>query len=253
MEPFWPDIIHPLLRCATPGTILEIGAEAGRTTRHLLAYCRAEGAVLHSIDPAPRFPADDWVERFDPHFRFHRGRSLDVLPSLPPFDAALIDGDHNWYSVLNELRLLDRPGRNYPLVFLHDMEWPYARRDLYYDPSTIPDNARLPHARKGIVPGQSELSETSGVNAALANATVEGGPRNGVRTAVEDYIAESARHMKLVIVPGFHGLGILYETRMVGTRGAFGEAIEAVRPGSVLVQYLRRLEAARLGFRPKPG
>ena len=39
---------------------------------------------------------------------FHIGLSLDVLPKLGPFDFVLIDGDHNWHTVLNELRLLER-------------------------------------------------------------------------------------------------------------------------------------------------
>ena len=58
--------------------------------------------------------------------------SLDELPRLEKMDAVIIDGDHNWYSVYNELKLLARQvekGGPFPLSFVHDVGWPYGRRD----------------------------------------------------------------------------------------------------------------------------
>ena len=75
----------------------------------------------------------------------------------------------------------------FPLIFLHDIDWPYGRRDLYYDPSTIPAEFRHRYAKKGIAPGRSELLDSGGFNLHLDNATHEGGPRNGVLTAIEDF------------------------------------------------------------------
>jgi hypothetical protein len=37
---------------------------------------------------------------------FHRDLSVNVLGDLPPRDVALIDGDHNWYTVFMELNML---------------------------------------------------------------------------------------------------------------------------------------------------
>ena len=75
--------------------------------------------------------------------------------------AALIDGDHNWYTVVNELRMLRdnaRAGREpLPVLILHDVGWPYGRRDLYYDPSTIPEEHRQPHRKAGMRLGRAEL------------------------------------------------------------------------------------------------
>ncbi len=67
--------------------------------------------------------------------------SLEQLPLLEEIDAVILDGDHNWYTVYNELKLLSRQvddGRPYPLVLVHDIGWPYGRRDLYYDPDVDP-------------------------------------------------------------------------------------------------------------------
>ena len=76
-------------------------------------------------------------------------------------DAALIDGDHNWYTVYNELRMLARPpgqaGAPLPLLIMHDVGWPYGRRDLYYDPERIPEEFRQPYAQTGMRPGQPKL------------------------------------------------------------------------------------------------
>ena len=78
-------------------------------------------------------------------------------------DAALIDGDHNWYTVYHELRLLHEvaraAGEPLPLLILHDVGWPYGRRDLYYGPEQIPEEFRQPYAQQGMLKGSSELLE----------------------------------------------------------------------------------------------
>ena len=59
--------------------------------------------------------------------------SVDVLPSLEPMDAALIDGDHNWYTVYNELKMLAegsrRGGAPLPVIVMHDVLWPQGLGD----------------------------------------------------------------------------------------------------------------------------
>lgn len=210
---FWDSLIRPLLHVLQPRLVLEIGAYKGEATANLIAYCQANGATLHTIEPMPLFDADVWEAASDGAFVFHRGKSLEVLPSLPPPDLALLDGDHNWYTVYHELKALaalaSDAGRPFPLVLFHDIGWPYARRDLYYDPTDIPDEFRQPYARQGILLGRNALHKY-GINEELCNAVREGGPRNGVLTAVEDFMAESAEPLRLLSVHGLHGLGVLY-------------------------------------------
>jgi len=127
------------------------------------------------------------------------------------YDCILIDGDHNWYTVFNELNLIRqrallRPGG---VIFFHDVGWPYGRRDLYYQPDTIPAQYRLPFKRKGVLRGQSALAETGGGNSHLCNAIREGGPRNGVLTAVEDFLAQHPSEYQFCRIRVQHGLGIL--------------------------------------------
>lgn len=94
------------------------------------------------------------------------------------------------------------------MVLLHDVCWPYARRDLYYDPATIPEEFRHKYAQKGLIPGRKDALDY-GLNSGMHNAIHEGGPKNGVLTAVEDFMIETDEPMHFHSVPAFHGYGIL--------------------------------------------
>jgi hypothetical protein len=155
LYPFWKKVVEPALVAAAPTRVVEIGALRGDTTVRLLDLLGPE-SELHVIDPLPSFNPDDHSKRFPGRYIFHRDISHNVLPDLPAVDAALVDGDHNWFTVYHELRYLreaaERAGRPLPLIVMHDVWWPYGRRDLYYDPSRIPDSERQPYARRGLVP-----------------------------------------------------------------------------------------------------
>jgi hypothetical protein len=209
--------IRPLLHVTRPGTMVEVGAEEGFHTFKLLSYARSRGAHLHVIEPYPRFDVALYQSRHGECSTLHRALSHEALPLVEAPDAVFLDGDHNWYTVLEELRILDRTCVDWPLTFAHDVDWPYGRRDMYYAPDRVPDDCRQPYALSGIVRGSSELSPT-GVNGGLANATHEGGPRNGVLTAVEDFLDETQRDLALCIASGSNGLGIIIDRRRLRQR-----------------------------------
>ena len=58
-------------------------------------------------------------------------------------------------------------------------------------------------------PGDEELHDDSGVNIGAIHAVTAGTPRNGVLTAVEDFVAESDGRLQLTTLTGLHGLGIV--------------------------------------------
>ncbi len=125
-------------------------------------------------------------------------------------DAVIIDGDHNYYTVSEELRLIEESAREatLPLIALHDVCWPHARRDTYYAPERIPPEQRQPLARDAMVaPGEPGVA-SSGLRYAWA-AEREGGPRNGVLTAIEDFMGER-EGLRLALVPAYFGLGLLW-------------------------------------------
>ena len=249
MHPFWDDVVEPLLDAAEARTVVEVGSERGYTTARLLRWAAARGAVVHAVDPAPRFDVARWQLEHGERLRFHRARSLDILGSIAGVDAALIDGDHNWFTVISELRLLARAaeadGRPLPLVIAHDAGWPYGRRDMYYDPSAVPAEHRHHAARAGIAPGRSELG-SPGVNAWLWNATSEGGPRNGVLTAVEDFAGERPERCELDVIEGMHGLAVLATEPRISAAPALREALDRLRSPDFQRHWAATLERARV-------
>jgi hypothetical protein len=217
MFKFWALILEPVLRAIGARRVVEIGVDSGANTRHLLEYCASTGGHLDYIDPCPTFDVESAQAKYGACSTFHKCASVDAIPRLEPPDAVLIDGDHNWYTVHRELELLAARAKKtksgFPLVLFHDVSWPYGRRDLYYAPERIPQKHQQPHAQKGMLPGVSELVDKGGLNPQLWNALKEGGPHNGVLTAVEEFVAES-KAGTLHVYPILFGLGILVPTRL---------------------------------------
>lgn len=221
MTRFWLRYLQPLLQAAAPRRILEIGADRGWNTRRLLAYCAAHGCRLDIVDPAPAPEFRQVLGDPAQYYAYHPVRSIEAIPALDPPDVALIDGDHNWATVYEELVLLysraHEAGMLPPIVLSHDVAWPYARRDMYYNPDDLDALQRHPYAYRGLLPDRAEPVE-DGLNAMYANALHEGGPRNGVLTAIEDFIAQADCKPSFYMLPFFNGLGILVpEARMTPT------------------------------------
>lgn len=249
MYPFWEPVVEPVLTAAGAKRVLEIGAEQGQTTRLLVAWAGRHGATVEAIDPAPRFDTAAWELEAGGRLRVHRARSLDALGSLGAFDAALIDGDHNYYTVSGELRLLAAAAQDaeqsLPLVIAHDVGWPYGRRDMYYDPSSIPAQHRHEAARAGLLPGRAEPG-SPGINAAYFNAVREGGERNGVRTAIEDFAAAHGEDCELVVIEGLHGLGVLAARSRLDAAPRLRRELDRLRSAEFAREWIERLERLRI-------
>jgi len=249
MFKFWSLILEPVLRSIAARQIIEIGVADGECTQLLLEYCRNVKGRLDYIDPAQEFDLALFQQRYGAVGNFHQCTSLEALPRLQAADAVLIDGDHNWYTVFNELKLLEtcanNSGSGFPLVFFHDVGWPYGRRDLYYAPERLPSEYLLPHAQKGMVPGVTELVDEGGLNPQFYNnALLEGGARNGVLTAVEDFIQESTIGT-LYVIPILSGLGILVPERLQRNEALMAE-IHQWQSNSGLKTLLDFLERERI-------
>jgi hypothetical protein len=99
-------------------------------------------------------------------------------------------------------------GGRLPLLLLHDVGWPHGRRDDYFDPEQIPAERRQPIAEQpGLFPGV-EGTRHGGLPY-RRSAAREGGPGNGVMTAIEDFVA-GRDDVALAVFPLFFGLGIAY-------------------------------------------
>lgn len=212
MQRFWEKIIEPILKELKPKHILEIGSQQGYNTVKILDFCEKYNSKLSSVDPFPLYDYEKLCKQYGNKFDIYRDLSLNVLAKIKNIDAVLIDGDHNWYTVYNELQLISKNcNGNFPLIFCHDVGWPYGRRDLYYNPNNIPPHFQQPFKRAGILLGQSELAETGGINDHLYNSIYENNNKNGVLTAIEDFIFDSSLELELYVFEGLNGLAILFE------------------------------------------
>jgi hypothetical protein len=248
----WKSVLRPLLMAAMARVLVEVGTAFGGTTTKLLEWATAHNGVMHGIDPSPQPPLelDELKRKHGDAFVFHRALSLDALPKIRDADFVLIDGDHNWYTVHEELKAIAQvsreEGRSFPLTVLHDVDWPYGRRDMYHDPETVPAEHRQAHAKGGLVPGVPELTGERGLNVNVQNAVLEGTPRNGVRTAVEDFLAETDFRLQWTSVPGFCGTGILADETLLENAPPLREAIALFHSPEFLEQRCRTLELSRV-------
>lgn len=200
-------------------SVAEIGAYAGDLTRVLVDWASRSDASILAIDPAPQ-PA--LVTMADEHggLELVRETSLKALPKIELPDVIIIDGDHNYYTVQEELRLIVQraPGSELPLLLFHDVCWPHGRRDDYFDPNQIPVEFRQPIIADGQGIYPSDAGAQRGGLPYPRSAAHEGGPRNGVLTAVEDFVA-GFDQLELVVVPAFFGFGAVWHRQAPWAQG----------------------------------
>ncbi|EIZ78694.1 hypothetical protein WSK_2742 [Novosphingobium sp. Rr 2-17] len=213
------DLIFGSLQRAGARHIVEIGAEYGGMSHLLADFATTVGGHLTSIDPAPQPAFIAWAAA-TPAVTHIAAPSLEVIDDLQAVDAWLIDGDHNYYTVYHELLGADAVcARDCKplLVFLHDVSWPTGRRDMYYAPDRIPAAFCHPHEfGAGAMLGQVDLVPGQGFRggSSWAMANRSGGVRNGVLTAVEDFIAgagSAGRPLAFAHIPAVFGLGVLFD------------------------------------------
>ena len=213
------EILLGCLDAAGARSVVEVGAYAGDLTRVLVDRAARAGGRVAAIDPAPQEGLIA-LARDHPELELLRETSLAALARIPRPDAAVIDGDHNFHTVAEELRLIGEraPGPELPLLLFHDVCWPHGRRDDYFAPEQIPADRRHPLAGpgRGIFPGDPG-TRPDGLPYPRS-AAHEGGPGNGVLTAIEEFVA-ARDGVRLVVVPVFFGLGVAWHTQAPWSEG----------------------------------
>ena len=206
------------LKAADARTIVEVEAEFGSLSQSLADHVGAHGGRLTSVAPqlTPEFVA--WAAS-KPHVDHVARPSLEAMPEFANVDAWLIEGDPNYFTVSAELatahHLAQRDGKPL-LAFLHHVSWPCARRDMYRAPDRIPAHARHPHSwDAGVTLDNPGVLPNRGFRGAgdFAWANHEGGERNGVLTAVEDFLVDvraQGANLAFAVIPAVLGLGVVF-------------------------------------------
>jgi len=251
------ELVTSALDAARARSVGEVGAWAGDLTSVLLDWAQDGERRVVAVDPTPHERLLDLATR-RPELELVREPSHQALAHVQLPEALIIDGDHNYFTVSADLRLVAERvdgSRELPLLMLHDVGWPHGRRDAYYDPDTIPEEHR--HSVVGLpmlLPGEPEP-----VGAGLLlyrTARREGGPGNGVLTAVEDFLAERP-DLRFAIVPVFFGLGVIWHPDRPGAsalaellapwdRNPILERVEANRVHHLATSSAQRVERDRV-------
>jgi Methyltransferase domain len=234
------EILVPCLDAIAAGSVLEIGSYRGELTRELLDWAARSGARVTAVDSDPQ-PELLELGKQRPELELIVETSLDALPGISIPDALIIDGDHNYYTLSEELRVIEEkaPGKDLPMLMFHDVCWPHARRDTYCDPDRIPEEHRQPLAHNiGLAPSEPGIAD-AGLPFEWA-AEREGGPRNGILTALEDFVG-AREGLRLATVPAFFGFGVLWHGE-----APWAEAVAAVVEPWDRNPVLERLEANRV-------
>ena len=231
------------LEAAGARSVIEVGAYEGELTKVLLEWAEPHGGRVVAIDPDPQPPLARMADERD-DLELVRATSHEALGDLELTDAVILDGDHNYFTVKGELDLLaknvgDGP---LPLVILHDVGWPHGRRDAYTDIARMPPEGRQAEVVEGggLFPGEPGI-RPDGLPM-WWSAAREGGPRNGVLTAVEDFM-EERDGLRLAVIPSFFGLGILWETS-----APYADALEELLGPWDRHPLLQRMEDSRVLF-----
>jgi Methyltransferase domain len=240
------ELVMNVLEVAGGASVTEVGALDGDLTRLLLLWAERSGSRVIAVDPSPH-PDLETLARERAELDLIRQPSHAALAERPLSDTIILDGDHNYYTVSGELRIIaeraSEQQRRLPLLLLHDVGWPHGRRDDYYVPEQIPAEHRQPIVPEGcLYPG--EPGTRPGALPYHHPAAREGGPRNGVLTAVEDFVSDR-EELQLAIVPTFFGMALIWD-RTMPEAGALTELLAGWdrNPHLERLEYNRALHLA---------
>jgi predicted O-methyltransferase YrrM len=120
--------------------VLEVGIDRGVTFMPIasfLARTRKEFTVI-GVDVLVQEPLAVTVQNLDlgPSVYMIQANSLDVLPKLVEqgmtFDLVFLDGDHNYFTVSHEMKLMDKLVKADGILIIDDYDGRWSERDLFY-------------------------------------------------------------------------------------------------------------------------
>ncbi|MBY3150865.1 hypothetical protein HFO56_00280 [Rhizobium laguerreae] len=232
------EFILKLVVTAGVRSVCEIGSEGGLLSQELHRRYK-EGLIdrLTIVDPVPSKDVAALAD--DTGCSVERRLSLDALEGMPAHDLYIVDGDHNYHTVTHELRAIFR--HESAIVVMHDIGWPCATRDMYYNPETVPADARHSLTFDGAMDPAKDEIVASGLDSHgyYAVSLHDGGVRNGVFTALKDVSTEF--DLEFDSLPALLGVGVVRRASHPSTA-----AIRDLFPSAEIDALLWRLEENRL-------
>ncbi len=182
-------LARPLLDAFVAPSVCLVGGDVGTLGRFAAIVAARDDASLRLVGTAdvhPRLSASLGT-RFD----VRAAEWGTTGPELPVADIFVFVGEPSAAYVGAGLGVLSaREPR--PAVIVAGTGWPHGRRDAYPEDSIVPIDLRRPARRGGLLPGTVQPL-AQGLHSEFLHATAEGGPDNGVMSAVEAFADGWAR------------------------------------------------------------
>lgn len=229
-----------------------------RIIDEILKFCISSKSDLTAIDSKIDLETfkedlcDELNDYMEGHLKYHNDKCLSVLPNLESFDAIFINDDPNWYTVYNELNIIKKLNSSFPLVFVCNNKYPHKRRDFYTNPEDIPEEYKneccidLP-----IVYEEGSKIKRTMIKDGFCHAIYKDTPKNGVLTAIEDFLAEN-KSLTLLDINPLDGVSLIYKSsnivdirinkileEKIESEYAFGDLLDKVIENNLLLRHIR--------------
>ena len=139
---------------------------------------------------------------------------LNALRKFENYDAIFIDDDANWYTLINELKIIKNTNSEFPLVFICNNNFPNKKRDSYSNPDNIPDNFRQEYSDKLTI---NLKKKKNIISDGFYHACDENTPKNGVSTAIEDFLDKNS-HIGTIKINFTKEICILYPKSQINQK-----------------------------------
>ena len=179
-------------------------------------YCNDNNIAYKFIDSN-----EDKVDNISEHI------TLNKLNNIQNYDAIFLNDDANWYTIYNELNIIKNNNEEFPLVFICNNVFPNQRRDSYRNPKIIPKEFLNEFSDEFIY---NNISLYDG----LFHAINENTPKNGVLTAIADFLSENDS-IALSNIKFIDGITILYHKNTI-SHIRWGKLEEDLKDQSVELQ-----------------
>lgn len=186
------DIIPIMLNRFKVTDIIISGMLDEQTMGHILNYSEVNNASCVSLDSGTNS---------------NMGSVLKHLSEFKDYGAIFLNDDPNWFTIYNELKTIKENNKEFPLVFICNNIFPHKRRDSYTNPECIPKEFINEYSKKLIL---DDVSIQDG----FCHAINENTSKNGVLTAIEDFLVEN-KSIGLMNIKLLNGITILYPNNSI--------------------------------------
>ena len=125
-------------------------------------------------------------------YNFASDSNLISLKNFQEYGAIFINDVPNWYTVYNELQIIDENNSNFPLVFVCNNKFPNKRRDSYLNLEDVPELYLHEFSNElEIYDDFNSNSVKLNLDDGLYYSVHESNVNNGVLTAIEDFCNEN--------------------------------------------------------------